>query len=127
MRDAGRSHAVNEDHANSAAWVTSHWPIGLVHREPGVSDLLGALFASLFGFSFGSLKVSTLVLLAGGLGGMVLFATEHGLSARQGGISCAHRADQPLTLLLGFSTMTDKAYKGARRSWFSFTWSPTRT
>lgn len=67
----------------------------------------GALFAKLFGFSFGSLKISTLVLLAGGLGGMYLLGREHGLSPRQSGLLTLVMLVNPLTLLLGFSYMTD--------------------
>jgi len=67
----------------------------------------GTLFARLFGFSFASLKVSTLVLLAGGLGGMYLLAREHGLSARRAGLLTLIVLVNPLTLVMGFSYMTD--------------------
>lgn len=70
----------------------------------------GALFARLFGFSFSSLKVSTLVLLAGGLGGMYLLAREHGLSAPRAGLLTLVLLANPLTLVLGFSYMTDIPY-----------------
>lgn len=67
----------------------------------------GTLFAHLFGYSFGSLRVSTLVLLAGGLCGMYALAREHGLSARRAGLLTLILLVNPLTVVLGFSYMTD--------------------
>jgi hypothetical protein len=67
----------------------------------------GALFAYLWGFSFASLRISTLVLLAGGLCGMYMLSREHGLSASRAGIVTFVLLVSPLTLLLGFSYMTD--------------------
>jgi hypothetical protein len=70
----------------------------------------GALFARLLGFSFASLRISTLVLLAAGLCGMYMLAREHRLSARQAGLVTFLLLVSPLTPLLGFSYMTDIPY-----------------
>jgi len=70
----------------------------------------GALFARLFGFSFASLRISTLVLLAAGLCGMYMLAREHRLTARQAGLVTFILLVSPLTVLLGFSYMTDVPY-----------------
>ena len=70
----------------------------------------GALFTRLWGFSFASLRISTLVLLAAGLCGMYMLAREHRLSARQAGLVSFLLLVSPLTLLLGFSYMTDVPY-----------------
>ncbi len=67
----------------------------------------GTVFARLFGFSFGSLKISTLILLAGGLCGMYFLAREHGLSARQAGLLTLILLASPYTVQYGFTFMTD--------------------
>jgi 4-amino-4-deoxy-L-arabinose transferase-like glycosyltransferase len=67
----------------------------------------GALFAKVLGYSFASLKISTLVMLLGGLIGVYSLALEHGLSKQNAGLLGLVLLANPLTLVLSFSFMTD--------------------
>jgi 4-amino-4-deoxy-L-arabinose transferase-like glycosyltransferase len=90
---------------------TGHYQVDNWSAANPVSHIYwGALFARLFGFSFASLRISTLVLLAAGLCGMYMLAREHRLSARQAGMVTFVLLVSPLTLLVGFSYMTDIPY-----------------
>ena len=67
----------------------------------------GALFARLFGYSFSSLRVSTLVLAAFGLIAFYQLAKEHGLDDIQAGLLTLGLLASPLVLRTSFTFMTD--------------------
>src|SRR5262249_28668781 len=67
----------------------------------------GGLFARVFGFSHGVLRVSTLAALFLGVVGFFFLAREHGFSPRGAGLLGLGLLTSPLVVHLGFSFMTD--------------------
>jgi Dolichyl-phosphate-mannose-protein mannosyltransferase len=67
----------------------------------------GSFFARLFGYSFSSLRVSTLVLVLIGLIAFHYLAREHGLDHIQAGLLTLGFFGSPLVLRFSFNFMTD--------------------
>jgi hypothetical protein len=67
----------------------------------------GSLFARVLGYSFASLRLSTLVLMMLGLIAFYHLAREHGLDAVQAGLSLLALFASPLVLLFSFTFNTD--------------------
>ena len=67
----------------------------------------GGLFASYFGYSFTSLRISTLVLVFFGLIAFYFLAKEHGLNDTQAGLVMLALLASPLALLYSFTFNTD--------------------
>ena len=67
----------------------------------------GALFARLFGYSFSSLRISTLVLAFCGLVAFYFLAKEHDLNDAQAGLLTLGLFASPLVLRFSFNYMTD--------------------
>jgi Dolichyl-phosphate-mannose-protein mannosyltransferase len=67
----------------------------------------GSFFARLFGYSFSSLRVSTLVLVLIGLIAFYYLAREHGLDDIQAGLLTLGFFGSPLVLRFSFNFMTD--------------------
>ena len=80
------------------AWPTSNTPF---------QAYWGALFARLLGYSFSSLRISTLFLAVLGLIAFYYLAKEHGLDDVQAGLLTLGLLASPLVLRLSFSFMTD--------------------
>jgi hypothetical protein len=71
---------------------------------------LSSLFVRLLGYSFSSLRISTLFLVALALIAFYCLAKEHGLDDAQAGLLALALLASPLVLRLGFSFMTDVAF-----------------
>lgn len=67
----------------------------------------GALFARVMGYSFVSLRISTVVLLTGGLAGLYMLGRELNLKPHAAALVVVIFVTNPLTLMLGTSFMTD--------------------
>jgi hypothetical protein len=70
----------------------------------------GGLFADLGGYSHGSLRLSTLVLWAFGLGAFYFLCREHRLGRREAGLLVLGLFSCPLIVKMSFSFMTDIPY-----------------
>lgn len=79
-------------------WATANMPAQI---------FWGAGFASLLGFSFATLRISTLVLLALALLSLWQFLVEEGVAPSDAGILVSVVYSSPLVFLLGMSFMTD--------------------
>ncbi|MGH9341351.1 MAG: hypothetical protein ACRD1R_17585, partial [Acidobacteriota bacterium] len=90
---------------------TGHFRIPDVAPTSLVTQIIwGATLAKLFGFSFGILRVSTLMLSV--LGGMAVYGISRnlGLPPRTGALAVALFLFNPLDYVLSFSFMTDANY-----------------
>ncbi len=70
----------------------------------------GALFATVFGFSFGALRLSTVVLVGLSACAFYGFCRELGISPARSALGTAVYLFNPLLFVLGFSFMTDAPF-----------------
>ncbi|MDE3050911.1 MAG: glycosyltransferase family 39 protein, partial [Nitrospirota bacterium] len=79
-------------------WATANLPF---------QTYWGGLFAHVFGYSFTSLRISTLVLVFFGLSAFYFLARECGLNDTQAGLTMVALLASPLFLLYSFTFQTD--------------------
>jgi 4-amino-4-deoxy-L-arabinose transferase-like glycosyltransferase len=87
----------------TGAYHLSDWD----SADPRFQIYWGAAVASLFGFSYGALRMSTLILSAASLLALYLLAREHGLRRDVAGLVVLGFLASPLILRFSFTFMTD--------------------
>ena len=87
----------------TGAYHLSDWDAA----DPRFQVYWGAAVASLFGFSYGVLRLSTLILTSASLVALYLLAREHGLRREVAGLVVLAFLASPLILRFSFTFMTD--------------------